>query len=104
MPRSNAMNIVGRIFTPTGAASLTFRRFALLPDGPALLDLLNVLRRAGHLARGVAHVHRYGADPGRSLERRVRQRRYVTARRDHKAVHDVAHPVRLPVNRLLDAL
>src|SRR5262249_39749251 len=49
-------------------------RLALFADGPALLDLADVLGGVGHLARRVAHVHVDDADLLSGLDRMVRQR------------------------------
>src|SRR5438128_4621676 len=80
------------------------RGLALLADGAALLDLLDVFRGARHLAGGTTHVHRHGAELRRRLHSEVRERLDVTADRDHKTVHDIADAVWLIVDGLLDAL
>jgi hypothetical protein len=55
-----------------GKCRSAFHRLALPADGPAVLDLLDVLRGVGDFARRARHVHRYPADLRPGLEGMVR--------------------------------
>src|SRR5262245_52502964 len=69
----------GRTPTSTFDNRSALHRLALFANGPALLDLADVLVGVGNLAGCVAHVHVDDADLLGGPDRMVRQRLHITA-------------------------
>src|ERR1043165_716845 len=73
--------------------------FPFLADRAAFLHFLDVLDGVRDFASGAVHVHFYFADLFGGLNGEIREVAHEAACRYDKAVHDIAHPVRLRVNR-----